>query len=122
MTSGVGILGLFFAVAVPCVVSLVFFFAAPKSAPLREAIAGSLHGTSIAALALLVLLGGSSSFPTEPRPVLFLCVALVPPAMIGLSLKVFRGRRAWHGLQVINALWYLALLQFSFFALLGART
>jgi hypothetical protein len=101
-------------------VSLVYFFAAPKSAPVKEVVLGSLHGVLLAGLTVFGFLSISRPPLSPVTGVLLSAISLLgPPLLIALAMRVYRGPRWVHRLQLINLLCYLQLLWFTLFLFLG---
>ncbi|WP_236674855.1 hypothetical protein [Piscinibacter sp. HJYY11] len=118
-----GVLFLLFIVPLASVwVSVVYFFSAPKDAASGDVLLGALPGLALASLTTLGLL------TTEGRPLqpqvgvpLFLVSLVVPPILMALAIKVYRGSWRVPVLQTINAACYLELLWVAFFTFLGLR-
>ena len=95
---------LFLAPLITATVSLLYFIKSPKEQPLATRLIASAHGLSIT----VIYVYGLTLLFTNTRGDGFLTVfemVLVLPIILALiSFKLFEGPKAFHFLQILNAL------------------
>jgi len=106
---------------VPTLASVAYFVGAPSGTSLPRRVGASLHGIVIGLLAARVWHEGGQPYGAEPQWPIFLIVLLAPPALVGLALLMYRGKRSTHGWQAVNAAWYFCLVPVGAYVFLGGR-
>lgn len=83
-------------------VSIVYFVSSPGSEPIARRFLVSAHGAVVAGMYIGALLLSNRSSPSFAEP--FQLLFVLPLALIGISLALYRGTKAVHWLQGVNLL------------------
>jgi hypothetical protein len=85
-------------------ISAVYFFTSPSTQSLAKRLLASAHGASIAALYVVAIFISWTHRSSQNLGSIFLPLLAVPLLLIGLSVYLYRGRKAVHLLQIPNLL------------------
>ncbi len=83
-------------------ISVAYFRASPRTEPLSKRIAASAHGVTIALIYVTAILVWWAGISTPRLATPYLLLLLLPLSLIVTSFFLFRGRRIFHWLQVLN--------------------